>query len=80
MGGWVGFSTGCCVHMQLPWLAVEWHWLAQATAFVTLLAQKRLLSLCRGTISGTVGSCQSGGVFVGRRVLTIESLLIHGCG
>ena len=32
------------------------------------------------SISGTVGSFQSGGAFAGRRALTIESLLMSGCG
>ena len=32
------------------------------------------------TISGLVGSIQSGGVLAGQRALTIESSLMSGCG
>ena len=40
---------------QLPWLTVEWPWLALAEPFLTLLTQEKwvqkpLLSSCRGTI------------------------------
>ena len=38
------------------------------------------LSPCRGSISGTVGSFQSGGVFIGQSALTIEGLLMCECG
>jgi len=43
-------------------------------------AQEPLLSPCSGTISGLVGSIQSGGACAGRKALTIESLLMSGCG
>ena len=35
---------------------------------------------CRGSISGTVGSLQSGEAFAGRRAITIVSSLMSGCG
>ena len=35
-------------------------------------------SSCRGTISGLVGSIQSGGALAGQRALTIESSLMSG--
>ena len=38
------------------------------------------LSPCRRSISGTVGSFQSGGVFIGQSALTIEGLLMCECG
>ena len=39
-----------------------------------------VLSPCRGSISGFVGSFQSGGTFSGRRALTIECSVMSGCG
>ena len=36
--------------------------------------------LCRGTISESVSSFQSGGAFAGWRALTIESMQMSGCG
>ena len=38
-----------------------------------------LLSSCRGTIFGSVGSLQSDGAFTGWRALTIDSLLLCVC-
>ena len=35
---------------------------------------------CRDSISGFLGSFQSGGVFSGRRALTIECLIMSECG
>ena len=35
---------------------------------------------CRGYISGIVGSFQSGGMSSGWRTLTVECLLMSGCG
>ena len=37
------------------------------------------LSPRRDSISGNLGSVQSGGAFSGRRALTIERLLMSGC-
>ena len=64
---------------RLSWLAVEWPWSVLAGPILTLLAQCRnpLPSPC---ISGTIGSFQSGGAFVGWKALTIESLLMSMCG
>ena len=39
-----------------------------------------VLSPCRGSISGILGSFQSGGAFLGRRALTIERSVMNGCG
>ena len=51
---------------------------------VTLIAQnghRNHSSPCRVTISGSVGSFQSGGAFAGQRALTTtESSLMSGCG
>ena len=60
------------IHFDLPWLAVKWPWSALA-----LPDKKPLLSLCRGTISGIVGSFWSGRVLTGWRALTIESSLMN---
>ena len=38
-----------------------------------------VLSPCRGSISGFLGSFQSGGVFLGRKALTIEHSVMSGC-
>ena len=51
--------------------------------FLTLLAQTgsgTTPSPCKGTISGLVGSIQSGGACACQRALSIESLLMSGCG
>jgi len=61
-----GFQHG------VPWLAIEEPWLAQA--------QKPLRSPRSGTISESVGSFQFAGELAGRTALTIESLLMSGCG
>ena len=50
-----------------------------AGPFLTLLARMGV-ETTPSTISGTVGSFQSGGAFAGQRVLTIERLLMSGCG
>ena len=39
-----------------------------------------VLSPCRDSISGFVGSLQSGGAFPSWRALTIENLVMNGCG
>ena len=39
-----------------------------------------VLSPCRGSISGFLGSFQSGGAFLGWRALTIERSVMSGCG
>ena len=39
-----------------------------------------VLSPCRDSISGFLGSFQSGGAFSGWRALTIECLVMSGCG
>ena len=51
-------------------------WSEMAGPFLTLLAQTGSGTNplpCRGTISESVGSFQSGGALAGRRALTIES-------
>ena len=42
--------------------------------------QKTVLSPRKDSISGFVGSFQSGGVFCGRRALTIKCLVMSRCG
>ena len=39
-----------------------------------------VLSSCRGSISGFLGSFQSGGAFLECRALTIECSVMSGCG
>ena len=39
-----------------------------------------VLSPCRDSISGFLGNFQSGGVFSGRRALTIERWVMSECG
>ena len=39
-----------------------------------------VLSPCRDSISGFLGSFQSGGAFFGRRALTIERSVMSECG
>ena len=52
----------------------------EASALLHKWPWKRLLSPCRDSISGIVGCFQSRGAFSGRRALTIEHLLMSGCG
>ena len=40
----------------------------------------RLLCTFMSSVSGTVGGFQSGEAFTGRRALTIERLVMSGCG
>ena len=57
-------------------------WSMPGGPFVCFLAQtgvEMLLSPCRDSISGILGSFQSGGTFSGRRALAIEGLLMSGC-
>ena len=39
-----------------------------------------VLSACRDSISDFLGSFQAQGVFSGQRALTIERLVMNGCG
>ena len=76
---------------QLPWMPVEWLWLALAGPFVTLLAQFGIETapfLCMETISGIVGSFLSGGACITHaskndnslKVVTIKILaFLSGC-
>ena len=41
--------------------------------------QKMLLSSCRGSIPGNIGSLQSGQAFAGQKALAVQSLLLIGC-
>jgi len=81
-----GIGGGRSVHpelpctWQLPWLAIEKPWSALVGPFLSFLDTNGLLCLFRGSISGTVGSFQSGEAFAGRRALTIVSLLMSGRG
>ena len=62
------------------WLTVEWLSLVDTVwSFLILLTQTGIEttpSPCRGTISGSVGSFQSGRAIVAQRALTSESLLM----
>ena len=53
------------------------HWLDYLLAQTSV---ETLLSPRMGTISGSVGSFWSRGVLADQRALTIESLLMSGCG
>ena len=55
-------ALDCCRALAGPF-ALCWH----------KCTLKSLLSTCSGTISGIVGSFQSGVAFAGQRALTIES-------
>ena len=74
-GGGGGFQYGVPCTWQLPWLAVEKPWYVLAGPFLTFLAQtgsqEPLPSPCRGTISGLVGSIQSGGVLTHSKEPTV---------
>ena len=75
-GRWAGISHDFPCTWWLSWLAVEKPLLATAGPFLSLLTQmgiERLVCLCRGPISSTVDSFQSGEAFTGRRALTIVS-------
>ena len=68
---------------RLPWVSVEQPWSPLAGPFSPCWhkwVQKPFLSPFGGTISRSVGIFQSGWVFTGQRALTIESLLMSGCG
>ena len=74
------FQHGVPCTWRLPCLAVEWPWSALAGHLVgTKGCRNNSFPLMGGTISGTIGSFQSGGVFVGQSILTIESSLTSGC-
>ena len=75
-----GFQHGVPCTWQLLWLAVEKLWSALAWPFLSFLTQTGVLCWFRGSISGSVGSFQSGKVFTGRRALTIVSSLMSGRG
>ena len=77
----------------LPWLylsvyytlqlAIQKAWSALDGPFFCFLVQTSVEnspSPCRDSISGFLGSFHSGGVFSGRRALTIECLVMSGCG
>ena len=77
------FQHGVPCTWQLPWLAVEKPWSAQAWPFLFLLTQTGVNKAplpFRGSISGIVGSFQPGEAFTGQRALTIVSLLMNGRG
>ena len=70
-------------------VAVAVYWLQKSpgqcpvghcSAFLHKRAQKTLLLPFRGSISDILGSFQSRGALSGRRDLTIECLLMSGCG
>ena len=83
-GRWVGAPLWVTVHGGwCSWLYRKA--LVNAGRAICLLsckkqAQKMLLLPCRDSISSILGNCQSGGVFSGWRALTIERLLMSGCG
>ena len=54
--------------------------MGHCSGFLHKQAQKTLILPCRGSISDTLGSFQSGGTLCGQRALAIERLLISGCG
>ena len=54
--------------------------MAHSSAFLYKWAQKTVLSACRGSIPGFLGSFLSGGAISGWRVLTIERSVMSGCG
>ena len=82
-GRWEVSAQGA-VHMEAALAgyknSLDWHWVDYFSPCQHKRAQEPLPSPCRGTISGLVGNIQSGEVLGGWRALTIESLLMSGCG
>ena len=82
--GEVGGSTTLADHAwRLLQLAIERASSALDGPFLCLLVQtsvEDVLSPCRDSISGFLGSFQSGGAFSGRRALTIERSVTSGFG
>ena len=81
--GEVGRSTALAGNAwQLLQLAIERAWSMLDGPFFCFLVQTSVvhLSPCRDSISGFLGSFQSGGAFSGRRALTIVCSVISGCG
>ena len=77
------FQHGVPYTWQLLWLLVKKRWSAPAWPFLFLTQtglDKAHLSLYRGSISGIVGSFQSGEAFTGWRALTIVSSLMSKRG
>ena len=78
-----GFTPECHAHGScFGWLekSLGQQWLNHFSPCKHKQAQDPLFSPCRGTISESVGCFQSVGVLTGRRALTIEKLLMSGCG
>ena len=73
---WLVVNGGCCNWLQK---GPSQHWMA-CSAFLCKRAQKTVLSHCRGSISGFLGSFQSGGAFLGRKAQTIDRSVMSGCG
>ena len=80
-----GEVGGCTALADSAWrmlqLAIERAWSALEGPFFCFLVQTSIencLFTCRGSISGFVGSFQSGGVFSGQRALTIERSVMSG--
>ena len=69
------------IALWLLQLAVEKPWsMPGEPPFLHKRAYKTLLPPCRGFIPDILGSFQFGGVLSGQRALTIERLLMSGCG
>ena len=81
-GGWV--SARGAVHMAAALAGCRKTLVSTDWTISHLVSTNRLRNhsppLVGGTISGLVGSIQSGGVCAGLRALTIESSLMSGCG
>ena len=76
MGGCTALADSA---WQLLQLAIEWVWSALDGLLFCFLVQMGVES-GRGSISGFLGSFQSGGAFLGRKALTIERSVMSGCG
>ena len=82
-----GEVGGCTVLADSAWrllqLAIEWAWSALDGPFFCFLVQTGVENgtfTLQGSISGFLGSFQSGGAFLGRKALTIECSVMSGCG
>ena len=56
------------------------HWMGHISPCLSQGSVKSLFSYCKSTISGAVGSLQSGGEFTGWRPMTVGSSLMAECG
>ena len=79
-GGWVHRSGWPCMVAAAAGYRIGQRWMACSSAFLYKRVYKTICSPCRDSVSGLLGSFQSGGAFSGRKVLTNECSVMSGCG